>query len=364
MPSHISHSLLAADTADDVSLFTATRASRGEARRALLSSILAVAAQGPDLFLHNHRRKPRGFRYGALLHRKGNAELLRSLAHAAREVAIQGERADDDALQSANYEHYDDLLVYAFGYMSHVWLDRLVHPYINVRAGWRGVPDSRTERPFMHAFLERLIDVQLLRHLRNQSVGAYDFAGRLPRNAAAFFRLRPSLVGAIRDALVSARTDDQLPRRVINALHDGFAFYRFTEAPSEQYFIEARARERAGRISSRWLSLVHPPEHLIPFDTLNLAHQGWTHPCSPETHSSDSVVDRYQAARSATAESWRHWYEFVVSGEESAAQRFVDHVGPWNLNDGISEDPPLRRIVARPLPLLELYDSIKTHFER
>lgn len=38
-------------------------------------------------------------------------------------------------------------------------------------------------------------------------------------------------------------------------------------------------------------------------------------------------------------------------------------VGPWNLNDGITEDPPCRRTFCDPLPLLELYHEMKSFYD-
>jgi hypothetical protein len=308
---------------------------------------MIAGAQGPDFFLHNHRRKPRGFRYGALLHRKGNASLLTSLAAAAHDG-----------------DHAIDLTAYALGYISHVWLDRIVHPYINWSAGWRGYPDSHPDRPAMHAFLERIIDVQLLRHLRDERVAEYNFARRLPRHGSDFFRMRPYLIDAIRDSLVSAADDDQLPRRLLNALHDGLSFYRFTESPDERYFTVARYRERTQEISPRWLSLVHPPEELLRIDGLNLAHRRWCHPCDAETVSHESVVELYDRARLRTIQSARRWLAAAAEPSRTLLSAVSEDIGEMNLNDGIVGDPPCRRTFCEPLPLIELYHEIKRRYER
>ena len=342
MPSHISHALLAEDVAGDVGALTGVDPAPTDRLRA----ILVTGAQGPDFFLHNHRRKPRGFRYGALLHRKGNAPLLASLAHSA----ATGDR--------------EDLSAYAVGYITHVWLDRLAHPYINWSAGWRGTPDSHPDRPAMHAFLERLIDVQYLRRHSDLSVAQYRFVDRLPRRAADFFRMRPALVDALRAALVSAADDSQLPRRLLNALHDGLGFYRYTEAPPERYFVLARHRERRGEVSSRWLSLVHPPESLISVDALNREHREWAHPCDDARRSRQSFEELVAGARERSVRSVTIWQRAVDHADAEHLRAILDDIGPENLNDGIVEDPPCRRTVCAPLPLIELYEEIKLHFER
>jgi hypothetical protein len=342
MPSHISHALLIEDVISHPEIAGALDATDPRCR-----GIMIAGAQGPDFFLHNHRRKPRGFRYGALLHRKGNAALLASLAA----VAHSGEYAND-------------LTGYALAYTSHVWFDRFAHPYINWSAGWRGNPDAHPDRPAMHAFLERLIDVQLLRVLRDESVEEYNFAARLPRRGGDFFRMRPYLIEALRDALVSAAGDDQLPRRLLNALHDSLGFYRFTESPDERYFSVARYRERKHEISPRWLSLVHPPEELIRLDTLNFSRRRWSHPCALDIISDETVPQIYERARARTIESARIWLRAAEHPSQERLAAVREDIGETNLNDGIVADPPCHRTFCDPLPLIELYHEIKRHYER
>lgn len=336
MPSHISHAILAEDLAD-------TLGDVADAHRALL----VAGAQGPDFFLHNHHRRPRGFRYGALLHRKGNAALLVSLARS-----------------SACSTRAPEIAAYALGYLSHVWLDRIAHPFINWHAGWRGKPDNHPERPMMHAFLERIIDVQLLRDSRDQRVADYRFVDRLPDSIATFSQLRPDLEAAIRAALVSTGGDARLSRRLLNALYDSLAFYRFTESPDEEYFRVARERERSGEISGRWLSLVHPPESLLTVDALNRSRTEWAHPCRPEQRSTASLPELVKQAREASLECWKLWQAAAARPSEQQFVALHRAIGEENLNDGITADPPCRRRDCDPLPLLELYASIKRAFER
>ncbi|MEX2443718.1 MAG: zinc dependent phospholipase C family protein [Alkalispirochaeta sp.] len=340
MPSHISHALLAEDVLQRVDTPDVTWNSR-------VRAILIAGAQGPDFFLHNHRRTPRGFRYGALLHRKGNAPLLRSLA-----------------VSAVTTDCKDDLTAYALGYITHVWFDRIAHPYINWSAGWRGTPDDHPDRPAMHAFLERLIDVQLLRLLKDQSVAEYSFARRLPRQASDFFRMRGYLVAALQAALVSAADDGQLPRRLLNALHDSLAFYKFTEAPDERYFSVARLRERRGEVSSRWLAVVHPAEEAITVDAINLGHRPWSHPCDPGRTSTADMGELFEEARARSLSTFETWLRAVQEPSEGNLQAILEDVGEENLNDGIATDPPCRRTFCEPLPLIDLYRDIKIRFDR
>ena len=339
MPSHIAHALLAEDllvAPDRPDIPTPDDTSR---------RLLVLGSQGPDIFLHNHRRTPRGFRYGALLHRKGSDLLL---AHVAARIATLRSRV-----------HRERALALAFGYIGHVWLDRFVHPYINYHAGWRGVPDRDAQRPAMHAFLERLIDVQLLDHLRGCSVRDYDFYRRLPRSWSNGSLPPASIAAAIRAALVSANTDTRLPTRLGNALCDALDYYRSTSRLDADYFHRARRAELRGAVGFRWLAVVHPPADLIPFESLNTEHRRWYHPCDRRIASNDSVLDLYRAALERSIGSCRVFHTAMMTGRYSDVA--VD-IGPHNLNDGISSDPPCRKRIAEPLPVLDLYRRIKHHY--
>ncbi|WP_018527260.1 hypothetical protein [Alkalispirochaeta alkalica] len=355
MPSHISHALLAE--------FCITSL-EGDPRNIPpgffpdtphLRSLAVLGAQGPDIFLHNHRRKPRAFRYGAILHRKGNARILAHLALSARE-------SREEAPRSGFPLHLRELAAFSLGYISHVWLDRLVHPFVNYRAGWRGVPDKHPDRPAMHAFLERIIDVQLLRLLRNQSVQEYRFLDRISPRRHQLVSFRKSVARAIQDSLRSAGDDQELERRIANALYDSLSYYRFTESPGADYFVQGRARERAGIITSRWLSVIHPPEELLILDGLNLDQLLWKHPCDPSRTSNATVPTLFSRAMTRTLEDFSLWAALALG--EGSAEKLIASLGEENLNDGISCDPPCRKIHCEPLPLLSLYYQIKTAFDK
>lgn len=350
MPSHISHALLVEKALSR--LESGDPAGAGSDRSPRVKAIAILGSQGPDIFLHNHRRKPRGFRYGALLHRKGNAQIVSSLAESAATLS---------GLPRA------ELAAFTLGYISHVWLDRLAHPYINYSAGWRGMPDRHPDRPAMHAFLERLIDVQLLRVLCNRSIREYSFLGRLPTSGRDLSALRRHICGAIRRALRSAEEDDLLEARLANALFDSLRYYRHTESPEPEYFYLARTREREGLLNPRWLSVIHPPEELVQLDSLNAEGRPWRHPCTPSRGSNATVPDLFDRALERTVEVFKLW---ISCSEERPApsppslQALERAMGEENLNDGITGDPPCRRKACDPLPLLELYQRIKTAFDR
>lgn len=388
MPSHISHALLVdrvVAIVEEVSGRTIIEPSRPSDRWGARYRTLVLGAQGPDPFLHNHRRKPRGFRYGAILHRKGSAALLAHLAAALRErggseghagglfppgahaaptaPATPDAPPSPTATGSIAAERRALILAWSVGYITHVWLDRIVHPYINVHAGWRGVPDSHPDRPAMHAFLERLIDVQLLSHLRGQSVAEYAFLERVRLGSRELWPVGHAVSAALRAALSSASGDAELAHRLLNAFRDSRGFWEFTEAPTRAYFRRARQAERDGAIDRRWLSLVHPPPEAIPFDVLNLERRRWSHPCDGRLRFTDSVPALFERAVERSVRSVLVWLAAAGVATRTQATHHdavLADIGDANLNDGLTGDPPCRRAVATPLPLIDLYDDLKS----
>jgi len=247
------------------------------------SPYFVLGAQGPDLFLHSQRRKPRGIQYGGLLHRKGFPTFAALLAGGS-----------------------DEAREYAAGFVTHVVLDRVSHPFINYFAGWwdRSRPETRRYQ-HMHPFLERLIDIELLerkegRHPKELSFyRLVDCGSELPRG------LQEELRHALAASVESARRDEELIQRLRNAYADSMGYYRHTSEIGEAYMKEARRREEAEEISDRWLSLIHPPTLPYKLDVLNLRRRQWCHPCDSDRRSNESFLDLWEAAISRSAELLR-----------------------------------------------------------
>jgi len=300
-----------------------------------------LGAQGPDMFLHNHRRRPRGIYYGTILHRKGIAGVVSRIS-----PSVYGN---------------DHLLAYLLGWISHVFLDRAAHPYINFHSGWHGVPDSDPERRHMHAFLERIIDVQIL--WRNNRVtpdrfGFHDFLR--PYQEIPEYLLH-ALVTSLRRELNAARIDDEIEHRIKNAYLDMMGFYAFTDHPPRRYFREARRRERNGDLAGRWLSIIHPPHEWIPFDALNSDRRWWRHPCREGASSNLSFLDLWNEGLSRATVPAKTLLSIWRDGPDPLlVKRLYAEIGEENLNDGISTDTGCVRTYAEPLPLLSLYKRIKT----
>ncbi len=347
MPSHIAHTLCAEDTLR----YT-------DRNRNLVSTEhagwLAIGAQGPDIFYHNQRRRPTGIQYGTLMHRHGYGS---TVANMVRDAVTDGQPPESPA----------GTFIAAF--ITHAILDRILHPYINYRAGWVVTGDASTKRyRSMHPFLERLIDVALLRHLRGQSTNDFDFAGRLQgiRSTDEWQRLvRAGLTGCYE----RARLDTRLAERLENAWNDAIGFYEFTNHVDAAYLSEGMKRERRSASQRSLLSVVHPPNVPDDLDILNLQRREWTHPCSSKRTSTASVVDMYEeAVRTGSAVVRRVFALWNTMSRDGAAQEQLDEiavvVGDYNLSDGRPRKRPCRRRHMDPFPLPELQERIRESIRR
>jgi len=347
MPSHIAHTLCAEDTLRQADL-------NHQHPSTAYTGSLAIGAQGPDIFYHNQRRRPTGIQYGTLMHRRGYGT---TVAHMIAAAVTDG--APPDSPSGA--------LISAF--VTHAILDRILHPYINYRAGWVVTGDSSTERyRSMHPFLERLIDVALLRHLRDRPTNDFDFAGRLQpvRNSEEWQRL---LYRGLTGCYERAGMDVRLPERLENAWNDALGFYEYTNHVDAAYLEEGMKREDRSGSRRSLLSIVHPPNVPEDLDVLNLQHREWTHPCSSKRTSTASVVEMYNEAVRSGAETVRRvtdtWNSMMNDGvTEERLGAIAAAVGDHNLSDGRPRKRPCRPRHMDPLPLAKLQERIRESVRR
>ena len=287
------------------------------------------------MFLHSQRSKPRGIQYGGLLHRKAFPSLIAKLRNG-------GEPARR----------------YAAGFLTHVVLDRRSHPYINYFAGWwdREQPETKRYR-HMHPFLERLIDMELLDSREGRRPGELRFEELVSCGEQMPEPLFRAYLDALRGSASSAERDGELPARLHNAYRDAVGYYRYTSEVDDAYMREARRRESAGEISDRWLSLVYPPHLPYTVDVMNTARREWCHPCDKARKQRCSFSEIWETALPEAAELLQILFSTSSGAELETA------IGPENLNDGLYGSLPCRRRFMSPLPLRELYDTIRRSYD-
>jgi hypothetical protein len=191
---------------------------------------------------------------------------------------------EDDIRNNRREKGINAMGVYALGFMTHAILDRHCHPYIVYKS----------DREF-HGFLERIIDVLMLKELRGKETASWDQNEVL---AAVCANPPLGLKEIIARALAKAfpdkvNRDPKLSRRIDNTFADCAGFYAMT-SPA-RIALAARADNSVNALLSFGMrSLVYVfPENLSPeIDFLNFGHTDWRYPYvppgMPQAHGADS----------------------------------------------------------------------------
>lgn len=340
MPSHLTHQILLEEALAASGL---TRPIAGSN-----APYAVLGAQGPDLFLHNQRRKPSALLYGSLAHRRGFGAVCAGMYRWAATESL---------------DRNSPTFAYTVGFAGHAILDRHAHPFINYWSGWRRQDDPATERlRGMHPFLERLIDIEVLARFRSTTPLEFGFFDQI--RGAKLEPITELLSAGLKAVYPSARRDTSLAERINSAYLDTMGYYEFTDHVDVAYLRQALERESRPEVSTRWLSIVHPP--IIPrdLDVMNEAHRDWTHPCSSREHHQESFWELFERARAQMAQiaSVMHsaWEVNVDRATvESNAQTIEQAVGNANLSDGRPTERPCHKQYSSPLPLPELQNEIR-----
>ncbi len=348
MPSHIAHALFTEEV-----ILRSLPEDAGEIFDRQRSSIL-LGAQGPDIFYHNRRTKPSGLLFGRLLHTRGYGTFCGHLARFARE-----EHGDRRAMLHA----------FLLGFATHAILDRTTHPFITWFAGWRQRGREETRKyALTHAFLERILDVELLRLRSGIGVEEYAFAPHLEA-------LGGRMPAVIRDALAYAlartypRVDETrdpaaVIRRLENAWSDTLSFYGATDPPQLAARLRAHRQEMSGEDALRRLAIFHPlplPDgrrfaDLVPgLDPMNLRRKTWTDPCDPGPMTDAAFPELYETALDSAVSVLRE-VSRVLRGD-APPEAVEAAAGNTNLADGKTEQP-CRPSASDPMPLPELLQEL------
>ncbi len=341
MPSHVAHLLFAEDAVSGCS----HRARLESLLAAPLHRFLVLGAQGPDMFYHNQRRRPTAIGYGSLMHRRGYGTATAGICTWARRRGL-----DIGSWAGA----------WIVGFASHAVLDRRTHPFINAHSGWPDPDDPESEQyRSMHPFLERLIDVELLRIRRGIHPNELNFSALVDCGDEPhpdwLDLMAQSLAGSYRQAA----SDGLLVARLRSAYLDTLAYYRYVDRVDDRYLERALAREDAGKIGRRWLSIIHPPEVPPELDVLNRSRTAWAHPCPDGPATTESFLDLYDAAVGEASVMIDRIVEAWTLPVGAVLRPVVDAVTNWNLSDGRPTERPCQKRYANPLPLSELQDRIR-----
>ena len=243
---------------------------------------------------------------------------------------------------------------FAAGMATHAVLDRCWHPYIVYHAGWviPGQPATRRLRR-CHAFLERVLDVLLAKHL-DVDVRVFDFFSSVHVGEEFPKSLKDGLVTAIQHTYPRAHDPETDRARVSNAYRDSLRFFAMTDPRNPGFRRRAMEMEECERSGSRRLALFHPVVIDYDVDWANESRRCWCHPCNHSEKSTASIFDLFDQALSKVG-PLLHAVLAASQGRTGFAA-VAKEIGDHGLNltqDGSRCTPS----ICDPLPVADLLDA-------
>jgi hypothetical protein len=333
MPSHFTHLLFAEE---------ALRIALGEKANEILEShgnLLRFGAQGPDFFYHNQRTMPTALRYGVALHRHGYGSFVQELVReAVRLSAGPG----------------SELSTFILGFTTHAPLDRITHPFIGYFAGWVDPKEKASARMYHeHPFLERILDLLVLRERYGMLPAQFDFLSRVRCGATLPYPVIKALVKSLNKVYPAFNFKSRNRQRIENAYHDTIFFYKLTNHLNPDLMKLAYRKDRTEGFRQKRFGLLHPRELPEGYDFLNLSHQTWCHPCDGHALRDVSFLDLYDEALQLGAQMVREVY-LALSGQ-APVEFLSSRLGDESLDTGRENCTPVH---SKPLPLREIMDEM------
>ncbi len=337
MPSQITH-ILAGEEALSILGEDSLRLAVSQA-----PAFFRLGCQGPDIFYHNQRTRPSGIHFGSLLHKRNYGTMLAAAYEYARSIESLLPRSA--------------ALAYLLGVSTHAATDRILHPFI-IHFSGRPEPAKPETMRFTgcHAFLERLVDMALLKRYRRSSPESFDIAASMDIGPGHGTESSEALAGSweagLRAAFPNSTARDSFVRlRAHNALDDARRFFAITNpvtggerSPPFARFVDLSPRDRI-----RVAALLYPPRLPEGLDFMNEEGRSWAHP-SGDGRSSRS--DGYSLFAEAVEESARGMLacrDFLA--EDSGPEDFAAAIGEACLGSCDREGRPSPGNATDPLPL-------------
>jgi hypothetical protein len=338
VPSHFTHLLFAEE---------ALRGALGEKAESVLEAhgnLYRFAAQGPDFFYHNQRTMPTGLRYGVALHRHGYGSFVQELTREALRLS-----ADPGS----------DLSAFILGFTTHAPLDRLAHPFIVYFAGWVDPRDEASRRLYhAHPFLERILDVLVLRERFGLKPAEFDFLSRIRCGRTLPYPVIKALVKGLNAIYPAYSFKSRNRQRIENAYYDAMFFYKLTNHLNPDLPKLAYRKDRKEGFREKRLGLLHPREVPEGYDFLNLTHRSWCHPCDETAVTAASFLDLYEEALARGVAMLKD-VSRVLSGQ-APVDGLAERLGDESLDTGRENCAPVH---SQPLPLRQIMDELYRRME-
>lgn len=358
MPAHIAHVLFAEEALHQA----LDQRAPGILQRH--GNVFRFGAQGPDFFYHNQRTRPTGLKYGVSAHREGYGRLVAAMTREfrrlkGRRLEATGGGSRDDSTPGFSP---DELAAYILGFSTHGFLDRKTHPFIQYFSGWVEHGKPETEVYFRcHVFMERILDVLMLRLRRSQDVQSFSLPESLSCGPTLPYALLKTLLKGLHFAYPRTRYKSRDRQRIENAYQDSLSFYSFTDPANPQFRPLAVEHDRLEGGGRRRLALFHPYELPERVDFLNLRGRPWCHPCREDWVYTVSFPELYEQALEEAVAALRQIAEVLEGrGDPGAVESLI---GNESLGTGLPWKGSPRMQFSDPLPLSEILAGLYEDYE-
>jgi hypothetical protein len=341
LSSHISHYLFARDSIiESYEAFTIQDQLTLRETNSLQDKFCYVGAQGPDIFFHNQRTMPSGLQIGAVMHRNGYGTFSAYL--------FEYLLSNDYALGSPEF-------IYFLSFISHAIMDRYLHPYINYFSGWVELKNEESHKyRHCHSFLERIIDVILLKEIDHKSVQEIDFASKFDLGENFPNNLKDLFLYGLDKTYKRIAQDDKKSIRLQNAYSDSRGYYHYSQMYLDQYQAHLMGTQ-VSDLEDRWLALLHPLALDPSLDYANNKKITWSDPCFDEETRSMSLIELYDQAKLAVKSIYKEIIGLSLGIDPGPEfNGIAPLVGNSDLRTNIPQSEPCSMQYSQPLPLQKL----------
>jgi len=313
--------------------------------------VFTLGCQGPDIFYHSQARRPVGLEYGTLLHRRGIGTFAAALLKLSLKDPLPGQ---GDRRTRRREKGINALGAYALGFMTHAILDRAAHPYIVYKSD-RPPPDN-LRRDRSHAFLERIIDLLMLKLLRGADISSWDQEGMLAETCEKPpLGLKKLLAKAIVMSYPErAGKDRKLGSRIKNTFLDCADFYRLTApvnaSPANPVWQSSPPRKG-------YVAYLYPEELPANIDFLNLKKRPWYYPAGEAIKDTRSFPEIYSGAVNTAADSLAVIIESFFGDLPFPVEEAARITGNGGLSIVDENGKPCAPSHTDPLPLQEVLNQ-------
>jgi hypothetical protein len=271
-------------------------------REAILKNrkLFNLGTQGPDFFLYQGVapwRKNKGYRkYGGIIHKGETNKLIYHLFKYADLIEDNDEKKQ--------------ILSYAMGFVCHLSLDSISHPFIFYHSGLYKKGDRNTEiYSHYHKEYEMILDALNSKSLKK--ISSVDFPYQetfTPTNKNIF------AIQHLYEFLIKETINEQLPENAvfdcIKDYMDLFSFFPDKSGIKKIFF--GILEKITGHPHAVTKALIQK-EFEDKDDYMNLNHKEWVHPCDETIKSKDSYADLFNRAVYDTTKKINQLYKLIDS---------------------------------------------------